>query len=61
MRHRPIDLQVRHLFVTTAVERNMSLDDVQKQQGELWRNRSFSGEWIEVSQDNNTWRWAQKP
>jgi uncharacterized protein YdbL (DUF1318 family) len=44
-----------------AAERNMSLDDVQKQQGELWRNRSFSGEWIEVSQDNNTWRWAQKP
>jgi uncharacterized protein YdbL (DUF1318 family) len=44
-----------------AAERNMSLDDVQKQQGELWRNRSFSGEWIEVPQDNNAWRWAQKP
>lgn len=43
-----------------AVERNMSLDDVQKQQGELWRNRSFSGEWIEMPQDNNAWRWAQK-
>jgi uncharacterized protein YdbL (DUF1318 family) len=43
-----------------AAERSMSVDDVQKQQGELWRNRSFSGEWIEVSQDNNTWRWAQK-
>lgn len=43
-----------------AAERNMSLEDVQKQQGELWRNRSFSGEWIEVPQDNNTWRWAQK-
>lgn len=24
MRHRPIDLQVLHLFVTTAEERNMS-------------------------------------
>jgi uncharacterized protein YdbL (DUF1318 family) len=44
-----------------AAERNMSLEDVQKQQGELWRNRSFSGEWIEVPQDNNTWRWGQKP
>jgi uncharacterized protein YdbL (DUF1318 family) len=44
-----------------AAERSMSVDDVQKQQGELWRNRSFSGEWIEVPQDNNTWRWAQKP
>lgn len=43
-----------------ASERTMSLEDVQKQQGELWRNRSFSGEWIEVPQDNNTWRWAQK-
>ena len=43
-----------------AAERSMSLDDVQKQQGELWRNRSFSGEWIEMPQDNNTWRWAQK-
>ena len=44
-----------------ASERSISLEDVQKQQGELWRNRSFSGEWIEVPQDNNTWRWAQKP
>jgi uncharacterized protein YdbL (DUF1318 family) len=43
-----------------AVERKMSLADVQAQQGELWRNRSFSGEWIEVPQDNNTWRWVQK-
>ena len=44
-----------------AAEQSMPVDDVQKQQGELWRNRSFSGEWIEVPQDNNTWRWAQKP
>lgn len=43
-----------------AVERRMSLAEVQTQQGELWRNRSFSGEWIEVPQDNNTWRWLQK-
>lgn len=43
-----------------AAERSMSLDDVQSQQGELWRNRSFSGEWIEAPQDNNTWRWVQK-
>lgn len=43
-----------------AAERGTSLEDIQLQQGELWRNRSFSGEWIEVLQDNNTWRWAQK-
>ncbi|MBU3664420.1 MAG: DUF1318 domain-containing protein [Chthoniobacterales bacterium] len=43
-----------------AAERKMSLPEVQAQQGELWRNRSFSGEWVEVLQDNNSWRWAQK-
>lgn len=43
-----------------GAERRMSLAEVQAQQGELWRNRSFSGEWIEVPQDNNSWRWVQK-
>lgn len=43
-----------------AVERKMPLADVQTQQGELWRNRSFSGEWVEVQQDNSAWRWVQK-
>lgn len=44
-----------------ASERSMSLDDIQKQQGELWRNRSFSGEWIEMSDGSGAWIWAQKP
>jgi uncharacterized protein YdbL (DUF1318 family) len=43
-----------------AAERGMSLPDLQRQQGELWRNRSFNGEWVQVQQDNNTWRWVQK-
>ena len=43
-----------------ATERRLPLADVQAEQGQLWRNRSFSGEWIEVMQDNDTWRWAQK-
>ena len=43
-----------------ATERRLSLADVQAEQGELWRNRSFSGEWIELMQDNKTWRWVQK-
>ena len=43
-----------------ATERKLPLQDLQKQQGELWRNRSFRGEWVEVLQDNNTWRWVQK-
>lgn len=41
-------------------ERRVPLDDIQQQQGELWRTRSFNGEWVEVPQDNNTWRWVQK-
>jgi uncharacterized protein YdbL (DUF1318 family) len=44
-----------------AAERNMSVEDVQRQQGELWRNRSFNGEWIESPEDNGGWRWVQKP
>jgi uncharacterized protein YdbL (DUF1318 family) len=43
-----------------AAERKMSMADVQAQQGDLWRNRSFSGEWVEALQDNNTWSWVQK-
>jgi uncharacterized protein YdbL (DUF1318 family) len=43
-----------------AAERNMSLEDIQAQQGELWRNRSFSGEWIEVAAGPDAWTWSQK-
>ncbi len=43
-----------------SAERNLGLAEVQRQQGELWSNRAFSGEWIEVPQDNGGWRWAQK-
>ncbi|MGA0110819.1 MAG: DUF1318 domain-containing protein [Chthoniobacterales bacterium] len=43
-----------------AAERNAPLEDVQAQQGELWRNRSFSGEWIETSAAPGEWTWTQK-
>ena len=43
-----------------ASERNLSLADIQEQQGELWRNRSFSGEWIETPGPGGTWAWTQK-
>jgi uncharacterized protein YdbL (DUF1318 family) len=43
-----------------AAERSLTLEEVQKQQGELWRNRSFSGEWIEKPQESGTWAWVQK-
>ena len=41
-------------------ERSLSLDAIQKQQGELWRNRSFSGEWIETPDGSGGWTWVQK-
>jgi uncharacterized protein YdbL (DUF1318 family) len=43
-----------------ATERSLSLEEMQKQQGELWRNRSFSGEWIEKVGDGGNWAWVQK-
>jgi uncharacterized protein YdbL (DUF1318 family) len=43
-----------------AAERRVALADLQLQQGELWRNRSFNGEWVQVQEDNNNWRWVQK-
>ena len=43
-----------------AAERNLSLAEIQAQQGELWRNRSFSGEWIETAGPGGTWVWTQK-
>ena len=43
-----------------AAERDLPLEEIQLQQGELWRNRAFNGEWIEAPRDNNTWGWVQK-
>ncbi len=42
-----------------AAERGQTLATVQAQQGELWRNRSFHGEWIEVPAAGG-WQWRQK-
>lgn len=43
-----------------AEEQKISFEEVQKAQGELWANRSFSGEWIEVSLADGSWKWEQK-
>src|SRR5690606_13300748 len=43
-----------------AEEQKISLEEVQRAQGELWTNRSFSGEWIEVAQPDGSWKWEQK-
>ncbi|CAN5742463.1 hypothetical protein BH09VER1_BH09VER1_10830 [soil metagenome] len=42
-----------------ADEQKVSLPTIQAQQGELWRNRSFKGEWIEVEKDG-TWVKVEK-
>lgn len=45
---------------TAADERKISVEEVQKSQGALWANRSFSGEWIEVAAPDGSWKWEQK-
>lgn len=48
------------LMKSLAEQQKVSLADVQKRQGELWRNRSFKNEWIEVPQADGSWKWMQK-
>ncbi len=43
-----------------AEKERKSLADVQKQQAELWRNRSFSGEYIQVAGSGRELAWKQK-
>jgi len=43
-----------------AEQQKSTLPEVQKRQGELWRNRSFKGEWIEMPQPDGSWKWIQK-
>lgn len=43
-----------------AERQGVALAAVQKQQAELWRERAFGGEWIEVPAPTGGWAWAQK-
>lgn len=43
-----------------AEQQKTTLPEVQKRQGELWRNRSFKNEWIEEPQPDGSWKWTQK-
>ena len=43
-----------------AERQKTTLPEVQKRQGELWRNRSFKNEWIEEPQADGSWKWTQK-
>jgi len=48
------------LMNSIADKEKVSLPDVQKQQAEIWRNRSFKGELIESPQPDGTWVWIAK-
>ena len=43
-----------------ADSQKTTLPEIQKRQGELWRNRSFKGEWMEAPQADGSWVWIRK-
>ncbi|HEY5811755.1 MAG TPA: DUF1318 domain-containing protein [Terrimicrobiaceae bacterium] len=48
------------LMKSLAESQKTSLPEIQAKQAELWRNRSFKGEWIETPAPEGTWKWVQK-
>lgn len=48
------------LMKSLAESQKTSLPEIQAKQAELWRNRSFKGEWIETPGPDGTWKWVQK-
>ncbi|MGA7215717.1 MAG: DUF1318 domain-containing protein [Terrimicrobiaceae bacterium] len=48
------------LMKSLAESQKTSLPEIQGKQAELWRNRSFKGEWIETPGADGTWNWVQK-
>jgi hypothetical protein len=48
------------LMKSLAESQKTSLPEIQSKQAELWRNRSFKGEWIETQQPDGSWKWVQK-
>jgi len=47
-------------FASPAESQKTSLPEIQGKQAELWRNRSFKGEWIETPGPDGSWKWVQK-
>jgi uncharacterized protein YdbL (DUF1318 family) len=43
-----------------AQKKNLAIEEVQRQQAELTRNKAFNGEWIEVPQPDGSFAWKQK-
>jgi uncharacterized protein YdbL (DUF1318 family) len=48
------------LMKSLAESQKTSLPEIQAKQAELWRNRSFKGEWIETPGPDGSWKWVQK-
>lgn len=49
------------LMKTMAENQKTSLPEIQSKQAEIWRNRSFKGEWIEIpGPEPGQWIWIQK-
>lgn len=48
------------LMKSLAESQKTSLPEIQGTQAELWRNRSFKGEWIETPGPDGSWKWVQK-
>ena len=44
----------------TAQKKNVPIEEVQRLQAELGRNKAFNGEWIELPQPDGTYVWKQK-
>jgi len=50
-----------NVMKTQAEAQKISLPDIQSKQAELWRNRAFQGEWIEIPDaEGRTGTWQQK-
>ncbi|MDX2081761.1 MAG: DUF1318 domain-containing protein [Terrimicrobiaceae bacterium] len=48
------------LMKAQSDKEKVSLAEIQTRQGELWRQRSFRDEWIEVAGPDDTWVWQAK-
>ncbi|MFV0337963.1 MAG: DUF1318 domain-containing protein [Chthoniobacterales bacterium] len=43
-----------------AEKEKRSLSEIQESQAEIWRTRSFGGEWIEAPQPDGSYKWIKK-
>jgi len=49
------------MMKASAEKDKTPLSDLQQKQAELWRNRAFTGELIEVQEAEGSWKWIPKP